>query len=185
MPDGARILLIAISGYGRDEHRRRARQTGFDQHFVKLIDPVAITELLAKGRRGDARPGGRERGGFFKESLTTGCIRFSDTLSVNALYSNPPWLFLVRFAASRAAVPRPTQSRTILVVDDDRDAADTMPYCWNRADVRPAAYSAREGLDRLDERADICLVVSDIRMPGSTDSTSGSSSIGFPRCPPC
>lgn len=56
MPDGARILLIAISGYGQDEHRHRARQTGFDQHFVKPIDPVAITELLAKGRRGDARP---------------------------------------------------------------------------------------------------------------------------------
>jgi DNA-binding NtrC family response regulator len=28
------------------------------------------------------------------------------------------------------------------------------------------AYSAREGLDRLDERPDICLVISDIRMPG-------------------
>jgi CheY-like chemotaxis protein len=56
MPDGARILLIAISGYGQDEHRRRARQTGFDQHFVKPIDPIAITELLAKGRAGDARP---------------------------------------------------------------------------------------------------------------------------------
>ena len=56
MPDGARILLIAISGYGQDEHRRRARQTGFDQHFVKPIDPVAITELLAEDRRSDSRP---------------------------------------------------------------------------------------------------------------------------------
>ncbi len=56
MPDGARIVLIAISGYGQDEHRRRAKQTGFDQHFVKPIDPVAITELLAKGRSGDGRP---------------------------------------------------------------------------------------------------------------------------------
>jgi DNA-binding NtrC family response regulator len=29
-----------------------------------------------------------------------------------------------------------------------------------------AAYSARDGLDRLDESPDICLVVSDVRMPG-------------------
>ena len=57
MADGARTLLIAISGYGQDEHRRRSRQTGFDQHLVKPVDPVAITELLATGRQSDARSG--------------------------------------------------------------------------------------------------------------------------------
>jgi CheY-like chemotaxis protein/two-component sensor histidine kinase len=56
MPDGARILLVAISGYGQDEHRRRAKQTGFDRHFVKPIDPVAITELLEAQRQADSRP---------------------------------------------------------------------------------------------------------------------------------
>ncbi len=55
MPDGARTLLIAISGYGQDEHRRRSRQTGFDQHLVKPVDPVAITELLEAERQSDAR----------------------------------------------------------------------------------------------------------------------------------
>ena len=55
MPDGARTLLIAISGYGQDEHRRRSRQTGFDHHLVKPVDPVAITELLEAERKADAR----------------------------------------------------------------------------------------------------------------------------------
>jgi CheY-like chemotaxis protein len=69
--------------------------------------------------------------------------------------------------ASRAAIPRPEQPRTILVVDDDRDAADTIAVLLESSGMSVlAAYSAREGLDRLDERADICLVVSDIRMPG-------------------
>ena len=46
MPGGARVLLIAISGYGQDELRRQAQQIGFDRHFVKPIDPNAITKLL-------------------------------------------------------------------------------------------------------------------------------------------
>jgi len=56
---------------------------------------------------------------------------------------------------------------TILVVDDDRDAADTTAALLETigASVK-AAYSARDGLDLLDEHPDICLVVSDIRMPG-------------------
>jgi signal transduction histidine kinase len=36
--------LIAISGWGREEDRERARAAGFDQHFVK---PVRVDELVA------------------------------------------------------------------------------------------------------------------------------------------
>ncbi len=69
--------------------------------------------------------------------------------------------------ASSAGFARPAQPRTILVVDDDRDAADTIAVLLESSGMSVlAAYSAREGLDWLDERADICLVVSDIRMPG-------------------
>jgi signal transduction histidine kinase/DNA-binding response OmpR family regulator len=59
MPGGARILLIAISGYGQDELRRQAQQTGFDRHFVKPIDPSAITRLLETERQ----PGERSAAG--------------------------------------------------------------------------------------------------------------------------
>jgi len=62
---------------------------------------------------------------------------------------------------------RSTQTRTILVVDDNRDAADTTAFLVQEMGLAALpAYSAREGLDYLDERPDVCLVISDIRMPG-------------------
>jgi two-component system NtrC family sensor kinase len=58
-------------------------------------------------------------------------------------------------------------SGTILVVDDDRDAADTTAAQLEAIGLTVIAdYSADDGLDRLDERPDICLVVSHVRMPG-------------------
>ena len=40
----AAILLIAITGWGQDEDRRRAFDAGFDAHITK---PADIRELLA------------------------------------------------------------------------------------------------------------------------------------------
>lgn len=40
-------LLIAISGYGRDEDRRRSKEAGFDHHFVKPVDFAALSKLMA------------------------------------------------------------------------------------------------------------------------------------------
>jgi CheY-like chemotaxis protein len=68
---------------------------------------------------------------------------------------------------SRTTALSPARPQTILVVDDDRDAADTIVVLLEASGMSVlSAYSAREGLDRLDERPDIGLVVSDIRMPG-------------------
>ncbi|MGH8513070.1 MAG: response regulator, partial [Gammaproteobacteria bacterium] len=41
-------LLIALSGYGQAEDRQRAREAGFDHHFVKPIEPSALRAWLAK-----------------------------------------------------------------------------------------------------------------------------------------
>ncbi|MGV3722901.1 MAG: PAS domain S-box protein [Actinomycetota bacterium] len=38
--------LIAVTGYGEDEHRRRAQEAGFDQHLLKPVDPDALHRLL-------------------------------------------------------------------------------------------------------------------------------------------
>ncbi len=46
MPGHHDTLLVAVSGYGQEIHRRRAKEAGFDHHFVKPIDPTALTELL-------------------------------------------------------------------------------------------------------------------------------------------
>jgi signal transduction histidine kinase len=39
-------LLIALSGYGEDRHRRLAREAGFDQHVTKPVDAAKLEELL-------------------------------------------------------------------------------------------------------------------------------------------
>jgi len=46
----AKPLMLAVSGYGQDEHRLRSSKAGFDHHIVKPIDPAALTELLASLR---------------------------------------------------------------------------------------------------------------------------------------
>jgi signal transduction histidine kinase len=42
-----RPRLIALTGYGSDEHRRLALDAGFDDHVVKPIDLATLTRLLA------------------------------------------------------------------------------------------------------------------------------------------
>jgi CheY-like chemotaxis protein len=44
--DGGRILLIALSGYGRSEDRERSAEAGFDHHLVKPVDPDELCGLL-------------------------------------------------------------------------------------------------------------------------------------------
>jgi CheY-like chemotaxis protein len=48
--------LIALTGYGQEEDRRRSRAAGFDAHLVKPVDPEALRQLLAQyqGRRPEA-----------------------------------------------------------------------------------------------------------------------------------
>ena len=38
--------LIAVSGYGEESDRRRSREAGFDQHFVKPVDPDTLLALM-------------------------------------------------------------------------------------------------------------------------------------------
>jgi PAS domain S-box-containing protein len=42
----AGVVLVALTGYGQEEDRRRARDAGFDHHLVKPIPPEAILALL-------------------------------------------------------------------------------------------------------------------------------------------
>jgi CheY-like chemotaxis protein len=44
LPDGLR--LIALTGYGGDEERRRSREAGFDIHLVKPILPDTLAEAI-------------------------------------------------------------------------------------------------------------------------------------------
>jgi CheY-like chemotaxis protein len=65
-PDGADLVLIALTGWGQPEDRNRSLAAGFDHHVVKPVDPSLLERLLAgppgkkKGPacRGRTGPGG-------------------------------------------------------------------------------------------------------------------------------
>jgi len=46
-PWGKGAVLIAVTGWGQDEDRRRSLEAGFDHHMVKPVDPRALMEMLA------------------------------------------------------------------------------------------------------------------------------------------
>jgi len=47
---GNDVLLIAITGWGQEEDRRRAFEAGFDHHLTKPVKFDALMKLLAKDR---------------------------------------------------------------------------------------------------------------------------------------
>ena len=44
---GDDVYLIALTGYGQPDDRRRAAEAGFDVHVTKPVDSAALLELLA------------------------------------------------------------------------------------------------------------------------------------------
>ncbi|GAC1308546.1 MAG: hypothetical protein NVSMB14_13170 [Isosphaeraceae bacterium] len=44
-----KCVIIAVSGYGQEDDRRRAREAGFDHHLVKPVDHESLLGLLARG----------------------------------------------------------------------------------------------------------------------------------------
>ncbi len=53
-PWGSEIRLVALTGWGQDEDRRRSKEAGFDDHVVKPIDPASLRGLLRKARSSGA-----------------------------------------------------------------------------------------------------------------------------------
>lgn len=45
-PDGSKIAIIALTGYGQSDDKKRTRQSGFDGHLVKPVDLAELNELL-------------------------------------------------------------------------------------------------------------------------------------------
>lgn len=43
---GRAMLVIALTGWGQEEDRRKTKEAGFDHHLVKPANPAAIRELL-------------------------------------------------------------------------------------------------------------------------------------------
>jgi CheY-like chemotaxis protein len=43
---GRRPMLVALTGRGQDEDRRRSEEAGFDAHLVKPVDEIMLDKLL-------------------------------------------------------------------------------------------------------------------------------------------
>ena len=46
-PSGKNMALIALTGWGQEEDKRRALEAGFDHHLTKPVDAIALEKLLA------------------------------------------------------------------------------------------------------------------------------------------
>jgi signal transduction histidine kinase/ActR/RegA family two-component response regulator len=53
---GGGIHLIALTGYGQAEDRKRALEAGFDRHLVKPVDPAVLSEVLSANGNTDRAP---------------------------------------------------------------------------------------------------------------------------------
>ena len=45
-PWSAETVLVALTGWGQDEDKRRSEAAGFNHHLIKPVDPTALEALL-------------------------------------------------------------------------------------------------------------------------------------------
>ncbi len=56
MEDGHRVFLVALTGWGQEEDRRRSHEAGFDEHLTKPVEMAALQQILVRSRAcGSAR----------------------------------------------------------------------------------------------------------------------------------
>lgn len=55
-PETARAVLVALSGYGQPEDRRRSREAGFDAHVTKPVDLDALTAAMQRPQEAPHQP---------------------------------------------------------------------------------------------------------------------------------
>jgi CheY-like chemotaxis protein len=46
--DASRLMLVALTGFGQEQHRERTTEAGFDHHLVKPVDLSALRRLLSR-----------------------------------------------------------------------------------------------------------------------------------------
>jgi len=45
-PWGKGMVIVALTGWGEEEDKRRSNEAGFNQHMVKPVDPAILEKLL-------------------------------------------------------------------------------------------------------------------------------------------
>jgi PAS domain S-box-containing protein len=49
-PQTREALLVAMTGWGQEEDRRRGREAGFDHHLVKPVSPESVDDVIRRAR---------------------------------------------------------------------------------------------------------------------------------------
>ena len=47
LPELSHVYIAAVTGWGQEEDRRKAREAGFDSHFTKPLSPAVLEDVLA------------------------------------------------------------------------------------------------------------------------------------------
>ncbi len=50
LPGGESLFIIAVSGYGNEDDRRRSREAGFDRHLIKPVDDATLQAMVRNVR---------------------------------------------------------------------------------------------------------------------------------------
>jgi CheY-like chemotaxis protein len=51
---GPGVMLVALTGWGQDEDKRRSKEAGFDHHLTKPPDPEVLERLIAECAKTEA-----------------------------------------------------------------------------------------------------------------------------------
>ena len=52
---GTGVYIVALTGWGQDEDRRKTAEAGFDAHLVKPVDPAMLMDMIANSTLTEAR----------------------------------------------------------------------------------------------------------------------------------
>jgi CheY-like chemotaxis protein len=52
-PGGKDVVMVALTGWGQDEDKRRSEEAGFNTHLIKPVEPATIENLLTELRSPD------------------------------------------------------------------------------------------------------------------------------------
>jgi len=79
---GKNMRLVALTGWGQEEDRRRSEEAGFDAHFVKPVTFAALTKLLA---------GVERRGRTLQRAASAPCFAYlsRSVISLTGYFSGP------------------------------------------------------------------------------------------------
>ncbi len=51
LPWGQQVTIVALTGWGQEEDRKRSKEAGIDDHLVKPVEPSALEKMLKSWHR--------------------------------------------------------------------------------------------------------------------------------------